>query len=89
MFVADAGVAFWVVGLLLVGVLGFAVVLISLIFKFIAWILRSLFKIFTPRRSAQQPVDSYARRNICPRRGCGHSNGPTALYCGRCGRPLR
>lgn len=89
MILADGGIAIWIIGLLLVGVLGFAVVLISLIFKFLAWLLRSLVKIILPRRSARCALDGAARRIICPHAGCGHGNGPTALYCGRCGRRLR
>lgn len=89
MFVADGGIAIWIIGLLLVGLLGFGVVLFSLIFKFLAWLLRSLVKIVAPRRPAHCALDDATRRTICPHADCGRANGPTALYCGRCGRRLR
>jgi hypothetical protein len=89
MFVADAGIAVWIIGLLLVGVVGFAVMILALAFRFIGWTFRVLTGGSTARKSGTPtPIDS-GRRRVCPHRGCGYSNGPTAIFCGRCGRPLR
>jgi len=88
MFVADAGIALWIAGLLLVGFLGFFLVAVTMAFRFIGWVFRAL----TGGGAGQQagsPNAGGARRMVCPHPGCGHHNRPTALYCGRCGRPLR
>ena len=88
MFIADAGIGIWIIGLLLVGVLGFVVMVLALIFRFFGWTLRAIFG--GRRRKAGRLEHGHAgRRLICPHKGCGHSNDPRALYCGRCGRPLR
>jgi hypothetical protein len=89
MFVADAGAALWIAGLLLVGFLGFFLVLVTMVFRFIGWIVRSLLGLGSPDRSVAVPGYHVGRRLVCPHPGCGHSNRATALYCGRCGRPLR
>jgi len=89
MFVADAGVALWIAGLLLVGFLGFFLVLVTMVFRFLGWVWRALAGTESDRRKIAAPRDPDGRRRICPDPRCGHSNRPAALYCGRCGRPLR
>ena len=89
MFVADAGVALWIAGLLLVGFLGFFLVLVTMVFRLIGWIVRALIGAGPARKEIAAPHDRVGRRRICPDTRCGHSNRATALYCGRCGRPLR
>ena len=89
MFVADAGITLWIAGLFLVGLLGFFVVLVTMLFRFIGWFFRAVTGGHeASERSSPAPIHQ-RRRLVCPHPGCGHSNGPTALYCGRCGRPLR
>ena len=88
MFIADAGIAVWVVGLLLVGFLGFFLVAMTMVFRFVGWIFRAL----TGANGAgkqESVAHGRGRRLICPHPGCGHANVPTAFFCGRCGRPLR
>lgn len=89
MFVADAGIAIWIAGLLVVGVLGFFVMAVVLAFRFIGWLLRALTGGLGANQPDSRPPTNCPRRLVCPHPGCGHANGPTALYCGRCGRPLR
>ena len=87
MFVADAGIGLWVVAVLLVGLLGFFLVVATLVVRFVGWV----FRVLTGRRQRPTRVDSRpnpGRQMICPHVGCGHVNGPLALYCARCGRPL-
>lgn len=94
MFVADAGIGLWVVAVLLVGLLGFFLVVATLVVRvatlvvrFLGWVL----PVLTGRRQRPTRVDSPpnpGRQMICPHVGCGHVNGPLALYCARCGRPL-
>ena len=88
MLMADAGITVWIIGLLLVGVLGFVVMVLALVFKFFGWTLHALFG-GRRRKPGYLKHDQVGRRLICPRADCGHSNDPRALYCGRCGRPLR
>jgi len=89
MFVADAGIAVWVIGLLLIGLLGFCVMVVALVFRFIGWTFRALTGGSAGGGSGSLPHGGRSRRLICPHQGCGHSNDPTALFCARCGRPLR
>jgi hypothetical protein len=89
MFVADAGIALWIAAFLLIGVLGFVVMTVALLFRFVGWLFRAIIGTSAGRRQGSHPRISQPRHTICPHPGCGHANGPTALYCGRCGRPLR
>lgn len=89
MFVADAGIALWVAGLVLIGFIGFFLVAVTMVFRFIGWALRALIGGTAASKQAGMSPADRGRRMICPHPGCGHSNGPTALFCGRCGRPLR
>ena len=88
MFIADAGIALWIVGLLLIGALGFFLVLATMLCRFIAWIFRMITGISTRRKPPAPPRIPARRHTLCPHPGCGHTNSPTALYCARCGRPL-
>ena len=89
MFLADAGIAVWIIGFLLVGVLGFGVMVVALLFRFIGWTFRAMTGRPGTRKSLQMARADRHRRLICPHRGCGHTNEPIAIFCGRCGRPLR
>jgi hypothetical protein len=89
MFVADAGIALWIAGLLLLGLLGFVVMVVALLFRFMGWVFRALIGGSAARHRSDQAPGRADRRMLCPHPGCGCTNGPTALYCGRCGRPLR
>ena len=89
MFVADAGIGVWIVGLLLLGLFGFFVMFVALVFRLIGWFFRTLGGGSGAGKAAGPLQDNPSRRLLCPQPGCGHNNEPTALYCGRCGRPLR
>ena len=89
MFVADAGIALWIAAFLLIGVFGFFVMAVALLFRFLGWLFRTITGTSAARRPGSEPRIRQLRQMICPHPGCGHANGPTALYCGRCGRPLR
>jgi hypothetical protein len=89
MFIADAGIAIWVVGLFLVGLLGFFVMCVALVFRFLGWLLRALTGSGARNRRDNLPPSHGRNRLVCAHRGCGHANDPTAFFCGRCGRPLR
>jgi hypothetical protein len=89
MLLADAGIAVWVIGFLLIGVLGFFVMIVTLVFRFIGWTFRTIRGGSVRGRSVGLTDGGRSRRLTCPQRGCGHSNNPTALFCARCGRPLR
>jgi hypothetical protein len=89
MLLADAGIAVWIIGFLLVGVLGFAVMILALVFRFIGWTFRAVTGGSTSRTPRSGAPAVRQHRLTCPHRGCGTSNQPTAIFCGRCGRPLR
>ena len=86
---AELNVVIWAGGLLLLGILGFVVMTISLVLRFVAWLFHALFGIGGRPRPAANPARHDARRMLCPHPGCGYRNRPTALFCGRCGRSLR
>jgi Na+-transporting methylmalonyl-CoA/oxaloacetate decarboxylase gamma subunit len=86
---ADAGITLWIAGILLIGVLGFFLVLVTLMVRFIGWVFRSITGTPARHKRVSGPPANPSRRMVCPHPGCAHTNGPTALYCGRCGRPLR
>lgn len=88
MFVGEAGIALWIGGLLLIGFLGFFLVLVTLVFRLFGWVFRVLTGSSTGKHTIEPHADG-SRRVVCPHAGCGHGNPPTALFCGRCGRPLR
>jgi hypothetical protein len=89
MFVADAGIALWIGVFFLIGGFGFFVMAVALLFRFIGWLFRTITGVSATGRQGSEPQINRQRHAICPHPGCGHANGPTALYCGRCGRPLR
>ncbi len=79
----EPGVTILVGGAFLVGVLGFFVMVASLLLRAFKWTVRSLAA--TPRAAFGPPAA--ARR--CPHRDCAHDNPPGAIFCARCGRRLR
>ena len=90
MLIADAGITLWIAGLLLIGLLGFFVVLVTMVFRFIGWVFRGVVGTSGRRRRVgAAQVDPLRQRLVCPHQGCAHANSPIALYCGHCGRPLR
>lgn len=89
MFVADAGIAIWIAGFLLLGVFGFFVMIVALLFRFIGWLFRTMTGGSAGCKQEGVPRTGRGRRRVCPHPGCGHANRPAALFCGRCGRPLR
>jgi len=77
---------FWIVGLMLLGIIGFFVMAVALVFRFLAFVFRSLFGTDNAREvsaAAPRPLP-----RICEDASCGHVNPPQAQYCGRCGRTL-
>lgn len=85
MMLADVGISVWVVGLFVVGILGFVVSILTIVFR----LLGRLFGFVRGNpRAAQSGPPTRARGLACPRAGCGHVNQPTALYCARCGQPF-
>ena len=84
----DAGMSILVtIGLIVIGIAGFVVMVIALSFRFFGWSFRTLTG-GGKRRRSESPAH-VERRVICPHKECGYANEPTAIYCGRCGRPLR
>ena len=86
MILADAGISVWIVGLFVIGIFGFIVSILTIIFRVLGRMLRFIFG------GSQTPLPPPPRppyNTICPHAGCGHVNQPRALYCARCGQPLR
>ena len=87
MFLADAGITVWLIAIFLVGLFGFIVMVVALAFRLLGWVFRAVSGV---SRSTRSPSGSGAARHVtCSESGCGQANPPTALYCARCGRPLR
>lgn len=87
MLLADAGITVWIVGLFVIGILGFVVSILTILFRVFGRVLGFVFGSGTKKPPLVPP--SPPANRICPHTGCGHANQPTALYCARCGQPLR
>lgn len=87
MVLADAGITLiWVGGVLLVGFVGFFVVLLSMLARALGFVWRALI----PRRHNRSGtiLESRCVGQVCPHPRCGHINRAEARYCARCGNPL-
>jgi len=84
--IADAGIV-WFGLILVIGFVGFFVVLVSAVIRFLVFLGRTM----TPKRqigeSASTPADRDAL-SVCTNDRCGFLNQPGAKFCARCGRPL-
>ena len=85
---ADGGITFvWVGGLLLLGFLGFFVMLIAVLGRCIGFVFRVL--VGKPRQGGAVGTPAGARaERLCGHPRCGHLNPGDARYCGRCGSAL-
>lgn len=72
--------------LIVVGFLGFFLIVFALIAKIGFKILRALFGFDDPHRESYEPRLATSRRCINP--GCACRNPSEARYCRRCGQPL-
>lgn len=83
MLLADS-VILVVGGLFIVGIIGFFLMLVVLIGKFLGFVFRAL---SSSAHSAEHPRFQ-TRQEVCPHLRCGYVNRFGARYCARCGRPL-
>jgi hypothetical protein len=89
MFLADVPFVLVFAGLLMLGIVGFLIMVVTMIFSAIGSAFRAL--IGRPERSAEgdeRPRPVVAVGIVCERPGCGHVNPPRARFCARCGRRL-
>ncbi len=84
---ASATVIFWVIAAVLIGFVGFFILLLAGAFKLLRFVLRQLLWEFSGDRT-EVYSDVGAPAMKCPRAGCGHVNNSVARYCGRCGQRL-
>lgn len=85
---ADGGITFvWVGGILLLGFLGFFVMVIAVLGRFVRSVIRALAGKPWQGGAAGSPAGGRAER-ICQHPRCGHLNPGDARYCGRCGSNL-
>ncbi|MEW6253415.1 MAG: zinc ribbon domain-containing protein, partial [Planctomycetota bacterium] len=84
MILADV-IVLWVVGVLLIGFVGFFAVVLALFGR----ALRALGRALLPAGDddAGESVRG-GRQRVCRSPPCGYLNRPDARYCARCGRPL-
>ena len=75
-----------VVGLILIGIIGFFVMLVALGVRFIGFVVRAVSG--AGRTEPRKRPLSGKRGDPCPHPRCGHANRPGARYCARCGRSL-
>jgi len=86
MGIAEAGAFFWIFVALIVGVLGFFMMVVVLLAKVGQAVLRAVFGLGRPPESAALGGPGVPRR--CLNTRCRCTNRATARYCGRCGQPL-
>ncbi len=82
----EPGVTILVGGAFLIGVLGFFVMMASLLLRAFRWAIRSLAETTPPPAAAELGVPPAKR--TCPYADCAHDNPPAAIFCARCGRRL-
>lgn len=84
-----SGIFIWFVAIFGIGFLGFFVVLIGLMIRFLSHVAKQAGKMLSSEEPAGESsawLGSPGRR--CTQVHCEHWNGPVARYCARCGRPL-
>ena len=85
---ADGGITFvWVGGLMLLGFLGFFVMLVATVGRVLGFIFRLLTG-HAGRRDAAASGSAPGAERLCRQPRCGHLNPGEARYCGRCGNAL-
>ncbi len=87
MCLADGGIVFvWVAGVLLIGLVGFFVVILGLAARFI----RRLFSMILGHHGppSQDAVSRPGAQSPCRNLRCGYLNPAGARYCARCGSRL-
>lgn len=101
---ADVSVIVWVGGAMLIGFVGFFVMILAFITRLIRYVFRSISGPAqrgpvdrqvprgaarqVPRGAARPVAPRQGRPVICPHPRCGHANPRGGVYCSRCGRPL-
>lgn len=86
MLVGDAGFFLLVFALPVLGFIGFFVILVTIIFRVLAFVARNIAGTEARERGMRGGVAPGA--GVCPNTLCRHVNRPSARYCARCGRPL-
>ncbi len=71
-------------GLLVVGVIGLAVLAVTLLARLVQFV----FRLVAGMPADPRPVLHQDGRSVCPHPRCGHTNPEGARYCARCGRPF-
>lgn len=74
-----------VVGLMLLGVVGFFFMVLALAVRLVRFVCRAL---LGSAADAPRSARAARLRTPCSNRQCGHPNRAGARYCARCGRPL-
>ena len=73
--------------LFLIGIIGFFVMSVALVVRFLGFVFRSITGTGTHRRIAVvSRLDE--RHEVCPHPRCGNVNRTGARFCARCGRSL-
>lgn len=87
---AEANVVFVVIGTMLVGVVGFVVMVFALLWSAFDALRRGLGFGSRARRVRRLERDEFAYVHVaCGHADCRHVNPPGARFCARCGRALR
>jgi hypothetical protein len=76
-------------GLFVVGFLGFFVMCVVLLLRFVAFIIRTITGTSEEARLVATAAHRFSERDeVCPHARCGFVNRRGARFCARCGRPL-
>lgn len=87
MLLADGFVVVWIIGALLIGLVGFFAILLSAVVRLVCFTFRWLARgVSGARPVGHAELTSPPRRCRHPR--CGHLNPGAARYCARCGHRL-
>lgn len=89
MLLADGGFIVWIGGLFILGLIGFTVMAVALVIRFVSFVLRALFGAGEALGGCGGGRAGSPTWKTCSRAGCGHANPRAARYCGRCGSRFR
>ncbi|RMF79649.1 MAG: hypothetical protein D6744_08930 [Planctomycetota bacterium] len=82
------GAIAWVAVALAIGFVGFFVMILTFVVRGVTAIFRGLLGDDDDEVGGWTVCD-VGGRIVCPHPRCGHRNRRSALFCARCGRPLR
>jgi hypothetical protein len=92
MILGEFSVFVWVLGAMLIGFVGFFVMILTFLARLLGMAFRGITggrrSLPKPPQAPRTPAARAGPNVICPHPRCGHINARRGVYCARCGRPI-